>query len=114
MIHLLRVNNTVLAPADAAHRAELTAILARMEGIYGAGKDCGADGKGKCRDLEALEKVMDRSRDPRALLDAWTGWHAVGRQIRPLYERFVVLANEGARDNRLRRARARSGRAPTT
>ena len=99
MIRLLRVNNTVLAPADAAHRAELTTILARMEGIYGAGKDCGPDGKGKCRDLEALEKVLDRSRDPKALLDAWTGWHAVGRQIRPLYERFVVLANEGARDN---------------
>lgn len=98
MIHLLRVNNTVLAPADAAHRAELTSLLARMEGIYGAGKDCGPDGKGKCRDLEALERVMDRSRDPKALLDAWTGWHAVGRQIRPLYERFVVLANEGARD----------------
>jgi peptidyl-dipeptidase A len=99
MLRLLRVNNSVLAPADAAHRAELTSILARMEGLYGAGKDCGPDGKGKCRDLEALEKVVNRSRDPRALLDAWTGWHAVGRQIRPLYERFVVLANEGARDN---------------
>jgi peptidyl-dipeptidase A len=99
MIRLLRVNNLVLAPADPAHRAELTSILARMDGIYGAGKDCGPDGKGKCRDLEALERVMDRSRDPKALLDAWTGWHAVGRQIRPLYERFVVLANEGARDN---------------
>ena len=113
MIHLLRVNNTVLAPADAAHRAELTAILARMEGIYGAGKDCGARRKGKCRDLEALEKVMDRSRDPRALLDAWTGWHAVGRQIRPLYERFVVLANEGARDNGFDEV-GRLWRAPTT
>ncbi|HZW91230.1 MAG TPA: M2 family metallopeptidase, partial [Myxococcaceae bacterium] len=99
MIRLLRVNNTVLAPANAAHRAELTEILAKMEGIYGAGKDCGPDGKGKCRDLEALEKVLDRSRDPKALLDAWLGWHAVGRQIRPLYERFVVLGNEGARDN---------------
>jgi peptidyl-dipeptidase A len=99
MIRLLKVNNTVLAPANAAHRAELTEILAKMEGIYGAGKDCGPDGKGKCRDLEALEKVIDRSRDPKALLDAWTGWHAVGRQLRPLYERFVVLANEGARDN---------------
>ena len=99
MIRLLRVNNTVLAPANAAHRAELTEILAKMEGIYGSGKYCGPDGKGKCRDLEALEKVLDRSRDPKALLDAWTGWHAVGRQIRPLYERFVVLGNEGARDN---------------
>jgi len=99
MLLLLRVNNTVLAPADPAHRAELTGLLARMDGIYGAGKDCGPDGKGKCRDLQQLEEVLNRSRDPKALLDAWTGWHAVGREIRPLYERFVVLANEGARDN---------------
>jgi peptidyl-dipeptidase A len=99
MIHLLRVNNDVLAPNDAGHRAELTSLLARMDGLYGAGKDCGPDGKGPCRDLEQLSDVMDQSRDPQALLAAWTGWHAVGRQIRPLYERFVVLANEGARDN---------------
>ncbi len=99
MIRLLRVSNPVLAPADAGHRSELTALLARMEGIYGAGKDCGPDGKGPCRELQELEEVMDRSRDPKALLDAWTGWHRVGRQIRPLYERFVVLGNEGARDN---------------
>jgi peptidyl-dipeptidase A len=99
MIHLLRVNNTLLAPADPAHRAELTALGARMEGTYGAGKDCGPDGKGTCRDLQALEEVMDRSHDPKALLDAWTGWHRVGRQIRPLYERFVTLATEGAREN---------------
>ncbi|MGZ6079758.1 MAG: M2 family metallopeptidase, partial [Myxococcaceae bacterium] len=89
----------VLAPADPAHRAELTELLARMEGLYGAGKYCGPDGQGKCRDLLQLEEVVNRSHDPKALLDAWTGWHAVGRQIRPLYERFVVLANEGARDN---------------
>ncbi len=99
MIRLLRVNNTVLPPADPAHRAELAEVLARMEGLYGAGKDCGPDGKAKCRDLQQLEEVLRRSRDPRALLAAWTGWHAVGRQIRPLYERFVVLGNEGARDN---------------
>jgi peptidyl-dipeptidase A len=50
-------------------------------------------------DLEQLSDILDQSRDPQALLQAWTGWHAVGRQIRPLYERFVVLGNEGARDN---------------
>lgn len=99
MLHLLRVNNTLLAPADPAHRAELSSLLARMEGIYGAAKDCGPDGKGPCRELHELEQVMDRSHDSKALLDAWTGWHRVGRQIRPLYERFVTLANEGARDN---------------
>jgi len=99
MIHLLRVSNYVLAPADPAHRTELSQILSRMGSIYGAGKDCGPDGKGPCRDILQLEEVLAKSRDPKALLSAWTGWHQVGRQIRPLYERFVVLANEGARDN---------------
>ena len=99
MIYLLRVNNTLLAPADPAHRAELTTLAAHMEGVYGAGKDCGPDGKRPCRDLQSLEEVMDRSRDPKALLDAWIGWHRVGREIRPLFQRFVTLANEGAREN---------------
>jgi len=98
-IYLLKVNNTVLAPNDPKHRAELTEVLARMEGQYGAGKDCGPDGKGECRDLEQLSDVMDQSRDPAALLAAWVGWHNVARSLRPLYERFVVLGNEGARDN---------------
>ena len=70
-----------------------------MEGMYGAGKDCGPDGKGPCRDLEQLSDVLDQSRDPQALLAAWVGWHNVARGLRPLYERFVVLGNEGARDN---------------
>jgi peptidyl-dipeptidase A len=98
-IHLLQVNNFVLAPNDAEHRAELTEILAKMEGLYGAGKDCGPDGKGPCRDLEQLSDVLDQSRDPQALLEAWVAWHNVARELRPLYERFVVLGNEGARDN---------------
>ncbi len=99
MLYLLRVNNSLLAPNDAKARKELTALGAKMEGLYGKGKYCGKDGKGPCRDLEQLSDVMDQSRDWDALLDAWTGWHAVGAQIRPLYVRFVELANQGARDN---------------
>ena len=34
----------------------------------------------------------------RELLDLWTGWHAIGPALRPKYERFVVLANEGAKE----------------
>lgn len=99
MLYLLRVNNTLLAPNDAKARKELTELGAKMEGLYGKGKYCGKDGKGPCRDLEQLSDVMDQSRDWNALLDAWTGWHAVGAGIRPLYVRFVELANQGARDN---------------
>jgi peptidyl-dipeptidase A len=99
MLYLLRVSSPLLAPNDAKARKELTELAARMEGLYGKGKYCGKDGKGPCRDLEQLSDVLDQSRDWNALLDAWTGWHAVGAEIRPLYVRFVELANQGARDN---------------
>ena len=98
-LYLLRVSTPLLAPNDAKARKELTELAAKMEGLYGKGKYCGKDGKGPCKDLEQLSDVMDQSRDWNALLDAWTGWHGVGSQIRPLYVRFIELANQGARDN---------------
>src|SRR5277367_6913486 len=99
MLYLLRVSTPLLAPNDAKARKELTELGSKMEGLYGKGKYCGKDGKGPCRDLQQLEDVMDQSRDWNALLDAGTGWHGVGAGIRPLYIRFIELANQGARDN---------------
>ncbi|GAC1604277.1 MAG: M2 family metallopeptidase [Myxococcales bacterium] len=93
---LLRLNGA--GPSDPAHRLEQTTLAARLEGMYGKGKWCGPDGKAKCRDLEELSEVMRTSRDPAALLDAWTGWRTVSRPMRPLFARFVELQNEGARD----------------
>jgi peptidyl-dipeptidase A len=99
MLYLLRVSNPLLAPNDPRARKELTELGAKLEGLYGKGKYCGKDGKGPCRDLGQLEEVMDQSHDWNALLDAWTGWHRVGADLRPLYVRYVELANQGARDN---------------
>jgi peptidyl-dipeptidase A len=87
----------VIAPADGARQAELAALSARLDGIYGKGKWCGPDGKGTCRDLGELEEVLATSRDWDQLLDAWAGWHGVAREMRPLYARLVELANDGAR-----------------
>ncbi|BDG06887.1 M2 family metallopeptidase [Anaeromyxobacter oryzae] len=92
----------VPAPADAAKRAELADVSARLEGIYGRGKWCGpakgGKGAGKCRDLQDLTELMATSRDYDALLDAWVGWRTISREMRPLYERLVALSNEGARE----------------
>ena len=97
-LHLLRVSSSLAAPDDAAKRAELAAVAARLEGIYGKGKYCGKDGKAPCRDLEELSDVMATSRDYNTLLEAWTGWHSVSPPMRPLYERLVTISNEGARE----------------
>jgi peptidyl-dipeptidase A len=95
-LHLLKVTSSPPpAPSDAAKRKELAELGAKMEGIYGKGKAC----KGKqCRDIGQLSDVMAESRSEKELREAWEGWHAVAIELRPLYSRFVELANEGARE----------------
>jgi len=51
-----------------------------------------------CKDLDALSKVLQTSRKPAELLAAWQGWHdTVGKAERPLFTRYVEVANAGAR-----------------
>jgi peptidyl-dipeptidase A len=122
-LHLLRVSSAVAAPADPKLRLELTTLASKMEGIYGKAKACGlpvgkgqSQGKGKaqargkaaageakagdpsCKDIEQLTLLFASSRDAAALEAAWKGWHAAARESRPLYQRFVDLANQGARE----------------
>ena len=98
MLYLLRVSSALPAPSDPAKRRELAQIASRLEGLYGKGKYCGKDGKGTCRDLLELEKVMAESRSSDQLLEAWNGWHSIAPEMRPLYQRLVGLTNEGARE----------------
>src|SRR5260370_1734772 len=98
MIYLLRVNYPLAAPSDPAKRAELASIASKLDAIYGKGKWCGSDGKSKCRDLEELSRVMATSRNYDELQKAWVGWRTISPVMRPMYQRMVELANEGARE----------------
>jgi peptidyl-dipeptidase A len=89
MLYLLRIGSPIID--DPKDRLELTTLAAKMEGYYGRAKDA------KGRDLEELEKIVDKSRDYDVLLDAWTSWHDTARPQRKAYPRFVELQNEGAR-----------------
>ncbi len=95
-IKLLKLGLTIATPADPAEAQELTEITSRMEGMYGKGKYC-PSGPASCKDLDQLSNIMAESRDPRALLDAWTGWHAIAPPMRHDFARYVELANKGAR-----------------
>lgn len=95
---LLRLSSTLPAPADAAKREELAGLAAKLEGLYGKGKYCGPDGKGPCRDLLELSRVIDTSRNYDELTEAWVGWHTISPPMRPLFERMVSLGNEGAKE----------------
>jgi peptidyl-dipeptidase A len=93
---LLKTSLALVAPSDPAKQAELSKIAASMEAEYGKGKYC-PSGK-DCLDLTRIEAILASSRDPAELLDLWKGWHSIGPPLKPDYERFVTLANEGARE----------------
>jgi len=93
---LLKVNLTLAAPANPKESEEVTRIAAALEGMYGKGKYC-PEGK-PCMDIEEISKILATSRDPRELLDVWQGWHRISAPMRKDFERFVMLANKGARE----------------
>ncbi|MEZ4399001.1 MAG: M2 family metallopeptidase [Kofleriaceae bacterium] len=94
---LLRVAGQT-APADEAKAKRLAEVTTAMDSTYGKSKVCSAPSK--CQDLGALSEVLAKSRKPAELLAAWQGWHdTTGRAVRPLYEEFVPLANEGVAAN---------------
>jgi peptidyl-dipeptidase A len=95
-LKLLKLGLTLAAPSDPKESEEVTRIAAAMESEYGKGKYCPQ--KDKCLDLEDITKIMAESRDPAQLLDVWRGWHTISIPMRPQYQRFVELANKGARE----------------
>ncbi len=96
-IQLLKLGTSMPAPRDPAKLAELTTIATRMEGMYGAGSHCTGEGDAKvCRQLGELEDVLRSSRDYDKQLQAWEGWHTISVPMRPDYQRFVELVNQGA------------------
>ena len=90
-LRLLKLSLTIATPADPSESEELTRIVSGMEGTYGKGKYC-PGGPPSCKDLEELSKTLAESRDSKALLDAWTGWHAIAKPIRKDFVRYVELA----------------------
>lgn len=97
---LLRLNLTLAAPSNPKEAQELTQAASQMEGMYGSGKYCGHDSASgrECMDLDQLSDVMRTSTDPAKLLDAWRGWRTVSPAMRPLFEKYVQLGNDGARE----------------
>ncbi|WP_199611513.1 M2 family metallopeptidase [Flocculibacter collagenilyticus] len=91
----LKLALTIPAPSDAKKTAELSKIVADLSGMYGKGK---YNHKGETLSLGDMTQIMASSRDYEKLLDIWTGWRQVSPPMRPLYQRQVELANEGAKE----------------
>ena len=98
-LDLLRRMSAMPAPKDPAALAELAALSSRLNAAYGAGKYCkDAQDEKSCRNLNQLSETMASNRDWNINLEAWQGWHTVGRGMFTDYQRFAELLNEGARD----------------
>ncbi len=97
MLELLRLSVSAPAPGDAALRAELTRLEARLEAGYGAAKVC-LEGQDHCMSVDELGELMATSRDYDELTRIWTAWHDTAASQRTDYARFVELANAGARE----------------
>jgi peptidyl-dipeptidase A len=93
---LLKLLLDAPAPADPKLRQEATQIGSWLESEYGKGKYCRKDGK--CLDIGDVEDILATSRDPNELKDVWAGWHAIGAPMRPRYQRFIELSNQGAQE----------------
>ena len=99
---LIKLGVSAPAPADAAKRRELADLTTELDAMYGEGKYCtGPEKDGKkteCRNLDELGETIATSRNYDELTEAWAGWHSIAKPMRPKYQRFVELANEGAKE----------------
>jgi peptidyl-dipeptidase A len=95
---LLKLSVDIPAPRDPAAQAELAKIDASLDADYGKGTWCPDDKKENCKQLPDIEKIIDNSRDPKELLAAWEGWHAIAPPMKKRYTRMVELSNQGAKE----------------
>jgi peptidyl-dipeptidase A len=98
-LDLLKLALELVTPSDPALAEEVTTLASGMEAAYGRGKWCEDAGQpASCLDIEQITEVMAASRDEARLRQVWEGWHTISVPMRGDYERFVELANTGARE----------------
>ncbi len=102
-LKLLRTAQTLPSPADPADRKALATLAAEMSSEFGKRKVTASDDpkfKLPKRDLTlgALSTILQTSPDPSLQREAWERWRAAGGAAAgERYERYVTLANKGAK-----------------
>ncbi len=114
-LELLKHATSLPAPKDPTKRARLAKLSVELESMYGENKYCPDVATTKlkkylpspkdlkkdekpCLTLEDLSRVLVKERDYATLEEAWVGWHNTAKSMRPMYEEFAKLGNEGARE----------------
>ena len=94
-LKLLRLSSPLPAPHDPNKRTRLAELAGKMTSLYGAGKYCQGD---RCQTLGELSQIIAEKPRYQDKLNAWRNWRTISTEMRPLFEEFVSLANEGARE----------------
>src|SRR5690606_13160779 len=94
-MNILRTGIVLPAPSRPGAAQELSDIATWLESTYSTGT---YEYGGEALDLPALERIIDRSRDPEELAEVWAGWRTVSVPMAERYARMVEIANEGARE----------------
>jgi peptidyl-dipeptidase A len=98
-LKLLKTSLVLASPSDPKESDELSKIMARLESTYGKGKWCTDSSKPEtCRNIDEVSRILSVPGDEKALRAAWEGWHTISPPMRKDYQRFVELANKGARE----------------
>jgi peptidyl-dipeptidase A len=95
-LDLIKLAELLPPPSEQAKSAELAKVISQIERNYTSAANC--TDRSPCRTKTELYDVMERSRDPQALLSAWQAWRAPARDVRAPYARMVQLANLGAQE----------------
>jgi peptidyl-dipeptidase A len=96
---LLKLSLPLVTPANPSDAEELTKLASSLEATYGRGKWCKDPAKpATCLDIEAITELLATSRNEAAIREAWEGWHTISVPMRRDYQRFIDLANIGAKE----------------
>ncbi len=96
-LKLLRLSLPLVAPIDPHDSEELVRRTNAMSSAFAKGRYT-PRGRTEALDVQGLSRILQESRDPAVLEDAWAGWHGIGRAMRPDFVRYVELANRGAHE----------------
>ncbi|MGJ5813418.1 M2 family metallopeptidase [Paludibaculum fermentans] len=95
---LMKLSLTLPAPADPKEAAETAKLAASLDASYGKGKYCPGGDQSKCMTIDDITKIMATSRDPKQLLDVWTGWHSISPPMKKDFVRLAELSNKGSKE----------------
>jgi peptidyl-dipeptidase A len=96
-MNILRTGITIPAPSTEGAAKELAGITTRLSSTYSTGKYT-MKGTNAPLTLDELSTIIENSRNPAELKEAWEGWRTVSPPMKADYARMVEIANAGARE----------------